>query len=216
MPGSDAEAPQPGEGASASGDAPAPTPPARNRRTGSAPGAAQPAAPPRPDGPAPGRIAVGYINGVWGLKGHVKVTPLSTNPERLRAGSEVRVLGRATTILEVVTPQGYPIVRFQGYPDRTAADRLRGTYIEIDEADLPALPEDEYYVDDLVGLEVVTTDGAVVGRLTEVLGTGANDVYVVARPGQKDALIPAINDVVLSVDLAAKRMVIDAIPGLLD
>jgi 16S rRNA processing protein RimM len=172
--------------------------------------------PPRAEGPAPGRIAVGYVNGLWGMKGHVKVTALSTNPERLKAGSEVRVLGRLTKIAEVVTPQGYPIIKFQGYPDRTAAERLRGTYIEIDEADLPPLPEDEFYVDDLVGLEVVTASGESIGRLTEVLGTGANDVYVVARPGQKDALIPAIADVVLSVDLEAKRMVIEVIPGLLD
>ena len=202
----DINVPSPGEGTS-DPDELAPTP--------SAP-STPPAPPPPPDGPAPGRIAVGYINGIWGMKGHVKVTPLSTNPERLKAGSEVRVLGRLTKIAEVVTPQGYPIVKFHGYPDRTAAERLRGSYIEIDEQDLPTLPDDEYYVDDLVGLEVVTTEGEPVGRLSEVLGTGANDVYVVQRPGQKDALIPAINDVVISVDLGAKRMVIQVIPGLLD
>ncbi len=164
----------------------------------------------------PGRIAVGRINGIWGMKGFVKVTPLTTNSERLKAGSVVLLLDRPTKILEVVTPQGYPIVRFQGYADRTAAERLRDAYIEIDEADLPPLPDDEYYIDDLVGLEVVTTDGQSIGRLTEVLGTGANDVYVIARPGQKDALIPAISDIVQSVDLAAQRMVIEVIPGLLD
>ena len=164
----------------------------------------------------PGRIAVGRINGVWGMKGHVKVFPLSTNPERLKADSVVFVGGRPTKILEVVTPQGYPIVRFQGYPDRTAAERLRDTLIEIDEADLPPLPDGEYYVDDLAGLDVVTIEGEAVGSLTEVLGTGANDVYVVTRPGKKDALIPAIGDIVISVDLEAKRMVIDAVPGLLE
>jgi len=159
---------------------------------------------------------VGRINGTWGLKGHVKVTPLSTNPERLKAGATVLVRGRPAQILEVVTPQGYPIIRFQGYPDRTAAERLRDTLIEIDEADLPPLPEDEYYVDDLVGLDVVTTAGEPIGRLTEVLATGANDVYVVARPGKRDALIPAIGDVVISVDLPGRRMVIEPVPGLLD
>ena len=165
---------------------------------------------------SPGRIAVGRINGVWGLKGHVKVFPLSTNPERLKAGSVVIVKDRPTTILEVVEPQGYPIVLFQGYTSRTAAERLRDTLIEIDEADLPSLADDEFYVDDLVGLEVVTTEDVPVGRLTEVLTTGANDVYVVARPGQRDVLVPAIGDVVISVDLDAGRMVIDAVPGLLD
>ena len=164
----------------------------------------------------PGHVAVGRINGVWGMKGHVKVTPLSTNPERLKADSVVLVAGRPTKILEVVSPQGYPIVRFQGYPDRTAAERLRDTLIEINEADLPPLPDDEYYVDDLVGLDVVTTQDEPVGSLVEVLTTGANDVYVIRRPGKKDALIPAIGAVVISVDLAAKRMVIDDVPGLLE
>jgi len=181
---------------------------------GDLPGADAPEA--APDAPTPGRVAVGRINSAWGMKGHVRVTPLTTNPERLKAGSTVLLHGRPTRILEVVTPQGYPIIRFQGYPDRSSAEQLPGTIIEIDETDLPPLPEDEYYIDDLVGIEVVTTAGEVVGRLTEVLGTGANDVYVVARPGAKDALIPAISDVVLSVDLPAKRMVIDPIPGLLD
>ena len=62
----------------------------------------------------------------------------------------------------------------------------------------------------------MTRDGDVIGRLTDVLGTGANDVYVVARPGKKDALIPAISDIVLSIDLETKRVTIDVIPGLLD
>ena len=165
---------------------------------------------------APGRIAVGRINGIWGMKGHVKVSALTTNEDRLKTDSVVLVLGRPTKIVEMVQPQGYPIIKFQGYPDRTAAERLRDTYIEIEEADLRPLPEDEYYIDDLVGLEVVTTEDVPVGHLTEVLTTGANDVYVVARPGQRDVLVPAIGDVVISVDLDAGRMVIDAVPGLLD
>jgi len=165
---------------------------------------------------APNRVAVGRINSLWGLNGFVKVTPLTSNPERLQPGSVVLVRGRPTRIIEVVAPQGYPIIRFEGYPDRTSAERLRGTLIEIDETDLPPLAEDEYYVDDLVGLDVVTQDGDVVGRLAEVLGTGANDVYVVTREGKKDALVPVIDGVVLTVDLEARRVVIDPVPGLLD
>lgn len=183
---------------------------------GAAEDASHDTAPDRTPTTAPGRVAVGRINGAWGLRGHVKVTPLSTNPDRLTAGSVVLVEGRPTKILEVVSPQGFPMIRFQGYPDRTAAERLRGTLIEINEADLPPLPDDEYYVDDLIGLDVVTTEGEPIGRITEVLATGANDVYVVARPGLRDVLIPAINDVVRSVDLGARRMVIEVMPGLLD
>lgn len=162
------------------------------------------------------RIAVGRINSTWGLKGHVKVTPFTSNEERLVTGAELIVAGRRRIALEVVRPQGYPIIRFEGYPDRTAAERLRDELIEIDATELPALPEGEYYVDDLRGLTVVTTDGTTIGTLADVLTTGANDVYVVKRPDQKDALIPAIGDVVRSVDLEARRLTIDPLPGLLD
>ncbi len=163
------------------------------------------------------RVAVGVINAPWGLKGHVKVTPLTSNPERLQAGAELYVLGRRRRVLEVVEPYGYPMMVFEGLTSRAAAESLRGEVIEIDEEDLPPLPEGEYYIDDLVGMEVVTEDGGeVIGRLSEVLRTGANDVYVVQRPGAKDVLVPAIPDVVKAVDVAAKRMTIDPLPGLLE
>lgn len=162
------------------------------------------------------RVAVGRINGVWGVRGHVKVTPLTSNPERLVAGAVLYVRGEPRRVLDVRYPQGFPCMRFEGFEDRTAAEALRGALIEIDAADLPALPEGEYYLHDLEGLEVVTAAGEHIGRLKEVLTTGANDVYVIARPGKADALIPAIADVVLSVDLEARRMTIEPMAGLLD
>lgn len=162
------------------------------------------------------RIIVGRINTTWGLKGHVKVTPFTSNDGRLVAGAELIVAGELSEVLEVVSPQGYPIIRFRGFEDRTAAEALRGELIEIEVNDLPALSQGEYYVDDLRGLAVVTIDGSEIGTLAEVLTTGANDVYLVKRAGQKDALIPAIPEVVLSVDLETGRMLIDPLPGLLD
>jgi 16S rRNA processing protein RimM len=105
---------------------------------------------------------------------------------------------------------------FEGYHDRTAAESLRGALIEIEESDLPALPQGEHYIHDLVGLEVYTAAGERLGVLAEVLSTGANDVYLVRREGKRDALIPAIPDVVLSVDLEAMRVTIEPMPGLLE
>lgn len=163
-----------------------------------------------------GRIAVGRINSPWGLKGHVKVTPLTSNPERLRVDAELLVRGERRRVLESVEPYGYPILRFEGYPDRTAAELLRGEVIEIEEDELGELPAGEYYVDDLIGMTVVTSEGETIGELVDVLATGANDVYVVKRPQARDVLIPAIPDVIRAVDLAAKRMTIEPLPGLLD
>jgi 16S rRNA processing protein RimM len=144
------------------------------------------------------------------------VTPYSSNPERFVAGARLLVRGEPREVLEVVYPQGYPCVRFAGFPDATAAAALRGALIEIDAAALPALPEGEYYRHDLIGLRVVTAAGAPVGELVDILQTGANDVYVVRRPEQPDALLPAIADVVLRVDLERGELVIEPMPGLLD
>jgi len=162
------------------------------------------------------RVAVGVINAPWGLKGHVKVTPLTSNPDRLNRGAVLLVRGEPRRVLDHVEPYGYPMLLFEGYRDRTAAESLRGELIEIDEADLTPLPPGEHYVHDLLGLEVVTAGGEAVGRVEEVLQTGANDVYVVSRPGRRDALIPAIPDVVLKVDVSGGRMTIEPLPGLLD
>lgn len=146
----------------------------------------------------------------------MKVTPYSSNPERFEVGAVLYVRGEPRKVVDLNMSQGYPIVKFEGYPNATAAEALCGTDLEIDEADLPPLPEGEYYLHDLIGLEVVTVAGEVVGTLVQALTTGANDVYVVRREGKPDALIPAIRDVVQSVDLQTRRMTIDPMPGLLD
>ncbi len=162
------------------------------------------------------RVAVGLINGPWGLKGHVKVTSYTTNAARLERGSVLLVRGEPCEVLDMVTPQGFPMMLFAGYTNRTAAESLRGELIEVAAADLPELPDGEYYIDDLVGLKVVTVDGESIGRLIQVLETGANDVYVVRREGAKDVLLPAIPDVVREVDIAGGRMTVRLLEGLID
>ena len=204
---------------------PSPSRPSRTRRrrgpAGSRPAARTPrhrdrTPEAREAGSPANRIAVGRINSTWGLRGHVKVTPLTSNEQRLQPGAVVLVRGEPRRILDVATPRGYPCIVFEGYEDRTAADVLRGSLIEIAEDDLPALPEGEYYVHDLVGLAVLDADGEAIGELAEVLRTGANDVYLVRREGARDLLIPAIPEVILDVDLPAGRMRIDPLPGLIE
>ena len=165
---------------------------------------------------APARITVGRINGAWGLRGHVKVTPFTSNRERFTPGQVLLIGGEPARILHVASPKGYPCVQFEGITNRNKADSLKGTMIEIDETDLPELPPSEYYVHDLMGLTVYTTDDEKLGRIGDILHTGANDVYVVRLKGQKDILIPAIADVITEVDLSNRRMTVDPLPGLLD
>lgn len=145
----------------------------------------------------------------------MKVTPLTTNPERFVEGATVILKGARSRILDIETPLGFPCVLFEGHEGRNAAEALRGVMIEIAEVDLPSLPEGEYYAHDLIGMDVVTTSGAAVGRLEQVLVTGANDVYLVRLPDQKDVLIPAVGHIVIEIDVPGKRMVIEPVKGLL-
>jgi len=99
-------------------------------------------------------------------------------------------------------------VRFEGLLDRTAVEHLRGVMLEVLESDLPPLPEGEYYRHQLIGLTVVDTEGRVLGTLEQVLETGANDVYLVRTPDGGELLLPATEDVVPTVDIPAKRVVV--------
>lgn len=158
---------------------------------------------------------MGRINAPWGLRGHVKVTPLTSNPDRLVVDATVILKDRRVRILDIETPLGFPCILFEGHEGRDAAERLRGALVEIAEAELPSLPEGEYYTHDLVGMSVVTSGGDEVGRLEQVLVTGANDVYLVRTPEKKEILIPALGHIVLEVDVASGRMVIEPVKGLL-
>jgi 16S rRNA processing protein RimM len=171
---------------------------------------------PHPDAVAGERVTVGHVNSPWGLAGHVKVTPHTSNPERFAVGTELLVDGVLRRVEAMITPRGYPVVRFSGIPGRERAETLRGAAIEIETEELPAPPEGAHYVHDVLGLAVVTTAGESIGELVDVLATGANDVYVVRREGQRDALIPATAEVVREVDIEGRRLVIEPLAGLLD
>jgi len=160
-------------------------------------------------------IAVGKINQPWGMHGHVKVTPLTDNSERLIKGASVYIDFELTKILDVQSPQGYPIIRFTGYENRQSAEILLGKLITIENSLLPNLDRGTYYVHDLLGLNVVTAEGIVIGKLVDVLTTGANDVYVIHSRSKKDFLIPAISEVIKNVNIDNGTMIIKVLPGLI-
>lgn len=160
-------------------------------------------------------VQIGQILGAHGLRGEVKVASLTDIPDRFATLSEVAVrTARSFTVCRVLgareTAPGTWLLRLEGIGDRTAAEALRGAALLVREEDSPALPPDVYYVHQLIGLRVVTTDGRELGAISEVIETGANDVYVTEK-----ALIPAIPQVVQAVDLEAGTMLIEPMPGLL-
>ena len=162
-----------------------------------------------------GHITIGDMPTPWGLKGEIKIRPLTDFPERFNAGQPVYIDGTAYIIEKRTQHRGAVIIKLNGIDTPEAASRLRHKTIDIPESEIQPLPEGQYYRFDIIGLEVWTTGGELLGTLSDILTTAGNDVYVV-KTGKKDILIPAIKDVVKSIDLKNQRIVIEAIEGLLD
>lgn len=161
-------------------------------------------------------IAVGKILSAHALRGWVRVYPTTDVPDRHRTLKEVLVrTARTEQLLQIraikLSDKGTWLLHFEGINDRTAAEALRGAMMYIREADLPALPEGRYYVHQIIGLKVVTTEGRVLGSVTDVLETGANDVYVTPA-----GLLPATEEVIKQIDLEAGTMLVQPLPGMLD
>ena len=164
--------------------------------------------------PTPGYVTVGRIVGPWGLRGDLKVESLTDFPQRFAPGSSVCLGGVAHVIERCRWQRGRAIVKLVGVDSATAAEALRHCLLEVPEDDLRPLGEGEYYHFQILGLEVRTTAGEVLGRVEQIISTGSNDVLVVRGP-RGEVLIPAVDDVVKSMDPAAGRIEVEAVEGLL-
>lgn len=163
-------------------------------------------------------MAVGRITRPHGVRGEVRVELMTDTPERFDWLDAVYV-GEANPRLVAVDSvrfhQGIVLLRLVGYPTRTEAEQLRGELLQIPEAEAVPLEEGEYYLFQLEGLEVLTVGGTLIGRLTEVMETGANNVFVVEGPSGQH-LLPDIPDVIKEIDIEGGRIVIQPLPGLID
>ncbi len=161
-------------------------------------------------------IAVGRITRAHGVKGEVAVLPLSEVSSRFEPGSRLFLDQddhSAITVSGSRRDRQRLLVSFEGLPDRDAAEALAGRYLFVPASSAPELPEGEFWSHQLVGCDVVMEDGRPVGTLREVIATQANDVWATEGP-QGEILIPALKDVVASVDVGARRIVVREVPGL--
>ena len=163
-------------------------------------------------------LAVGRVLRPHGLNGEVRVELMTDRPERFGWLEAIYVGERNPRRVGVVSARqhgDFVLLKLDGYPTRTEAELLRNELLQVPEDEAIPLEEGEYFLHQLLGLEVVTESGRSLGRLTSVLETGANNVFVIeGAPGE--LLIPDIPDVVREVDVAGGRIVIRPLPGLLD
>jgi 16S rRNA processing protein RimM len=159
-------------------------------------------------------IAIGQILAPWGVEGKLRVEVITDFPQRLTPHSQFYVDRQPVTVASASWHKGKALITLDGIDSLEQAEKLQGKTLEIHHSQLEILPEGQYYHFQLIGLEVWTTEGKLLGKVVRILSARSNDNYVVS--GEKgETLIPAIEDVVKSVDLESRRITIEAIEGLL-
>ncbi len=159
-------------------------------------------------------VVVGRIRGSWGLRGDVRVEVLTDFPERFSSGSVLFVGDRPVRVERSRDIGRGLLVKLDIASARADAERLVGRFLSVPESDLEQLPEGSYYQFQLIGMEVWSDEGEQLGTVEDIFPTGGNDVYVVAREGSPELLLPAIKDVILDVDITRNRMTVKLIEGL--
>jgi len=154
-------------------------------------------------------ITVGKIVAPHGVRGDVRIVPLTDFPDRFYDLKTVLVEDVGQLKIEAVRQhKKFILIKFAERDSVSAAQLLRGKLLKIKREDVVKLPEGQYYIFDIIGLNVFTEEGTLLGSITDVLQPGSNDVYVVEQHDKKELLIPAIKEVVKKIDIEGKQMIV--------
>lgn len=162
---------------------------------------------------------IGQIVNTYGIKGFLKILPYTDDIKKFEKLKTIEINKKGTLtkyeIEEVKYSKNTVLLKLKGIDDINEAEKYRNCYIRINREDNEKLPEDTYYIVDLIGLEVVTTDGETLGKLQDIFKTGSNDVYVVKDEFGKQILLPAIESVIKEINLDKKIITVELIEGLI-
>ncbi len=162
-------------------------------------------------------LMVGVIANTHGVRGEVKVYPTTDDVNRFKKLKEIYMGDEKAPlhIQSVKFQKNMVILGFKEYTSLNEVEGLRNKELFVDRAHAVKLQKDEYFISDLIGIEVVTDEGKTLGEVQDVLQTGANDVYVVKTTDGKEVLLPAIKECVLNVDMNERVMSVHIMEGLL-
>jgi len=163
-------------------------------------------------------VCIGAIVGAYGIEGEVRLRSFCADPPAIASYGPLWCENASRRFSATITRQvkGGFAARLTGVGSREQADGLRGTFLYVDRAVLPDLPDEEFYQSDLVGLEVLDTDGTALGLVHAVLDFGAGDILEVRKDDSEDGiLLPFTASTVPTVDLAGGRIIVDPPDGLL-
>lgn len=154
------------------------------------------------------RIVVAEIVGCHGIDGELKLRPLTDNDHRFDPGNILFIEGETVEVESSFSHKGQIILKLLGLDDRNQAEKLIGKDITVDEEDLPDLPQDEFYVYELIGLDIVEK-GEKKGELVDIItGVYPNDVYVVKK-GEREVLLPAVRATIKNIDLKKREIEVE-------
>lgn len=164
-------------------------------------------------------LQVGVITQTHGVRGEVKVFPTTDDPQRFKQLKHVVLdTGKETLPLEIQSVKFFKqfvILKFKGIDNINDIERYKRCPLLVEREDAVELEEDEYFIADMIGMEVVTEDGESFGTLKDVMETGANDVYVIGSSEHGEVLVPAIRECILDVDIKERKMKIHLMEGLI-
>lgn len=163
-------------------------------------------------------LAVGLLRRPHGVRGDILLTILTDFPERLRPGTFL-FMGDDRQTIKITRRRPHNdgiLLGLEGVATADQAARYTGKTVYVRAEDRPPLPEGEYYHHQIIGLNVSDENGKSLGAVSEILETGANDVYVVKNAAGREILLPALKEVLLEINLEQQSMKVHLLPGLLD
>ena len=165
-------------------------------------------------------LEIGQIVNTFGIKGQVKVVPFTDDITRFDELKEIYVEKKNELKLFQIEQVNYKknmvILKLKGIETVEEAEKLRNCYLKIDRKDAKKLPKDTYFIVDLLGLDVYTDEGKLLGKVDDIYNAGSSDIYVVKDELGKQILLPAIKDVLKEVDLENQKIIVHLIKGLVD
>ena len=164
-------------------------------------------------------LEIGQIVNTFGIKGMVKIKPFTDDINRFDKLKKVYIKNKdgkkEYQIQEVKYHKNMVLMKLEGIDTPEQADLLRQSYLLVNRDDEEPLEEGVYYIVDLIGLEVYTDEGVLLGNVDDIFNTGSNDIYVVKDEMGKQILLPGIPEVLKNVDLEKGRITVHLIPGLI-
>lgn len=162
-------------------------------------------------------VNIGKIANTHGIKGELKIIPLTDDKTRYEDLEYVFIEDETDKfyIEKIWYNKNLVMIKFKNFDNINDVLKFKNKFINVHKENLVKLPEDTYFIFDLIGIDVYTSDNTKIGSIKDVLQTGANDVYIINN-GKKEILIPAVKEIVKEVNLNEKTMIIEPIEGLIE